>query len=444
MDNWVKETEACPRRTYSSSSTKCFDHIFDHDLCKNGYLKNVLQKKALNLLNLKIPSANRPNGYQLDLRSGAGRKDRHVGEYVECLIPLGLTDVIVSVDKDLDEFQHLSPFLHSVENRPDVVFLKGGLPLLIVEVQSSLFKQSVCKTVVDLIDQLRLLRNYSTDISQCTGFTFPEFKGMECVAKVHVEWKDFSFHVDYTPLTLADDVQSEVSQAITESLKNFDKITRRECHRFFIALSDEELHLVGAHVGDEIQCQVCSRQSIVLQGTSHFWKYNPDPIEREKLLFYYMKTRRFFHAHEVKCLKFFGIERYERPLSRQDAKRCLYSLVTKVMAVLRHFHDMEKIAHLDVRLENICFKLPDTVVMIDLDRYMSADDRASLDLTYASVMYSGNDGWLCENLDWKQLGLMINWLISDDHAHYDYHAVDFSQVEDPFLKALLFEGQFTI
>ena len=34
-------------------------------------------------------------------------------------------------------------------------------------------------------------------------------------------------------------------------------------------------------------------------------------------------------------------------------------------------------------------------------------------------MYKGNEGWLRENLDWKQLGLMINWLISDDH--YDYH-----------------------
>ena len=135
-------------------------------------------------------------------------------------------------------------------------------------------------------------------------------------------------------------------------------------------------------------------------------------------------------------MDFFGIESYERPLSKQDAKCCLYSLVTKVRAVLEYQHNVEKVSHLDVRLENICFKLPDTtVVMIDLVRHTKADLPASLGLTYNGVMYKGNEGWLSENLDWKQLGLMINWLMSDDclisDDHYDYHQVDFSHVKDP-------------
>ena len=84
--------------------------------------------------------------------------------------------------------------------------------------------------------------------------------------------------------------------------------------------------------------------------------------------------------------------------------------------------------------------------MIDLDRHIAANQPANLALAYNSVMYKGKQGWLCNNLDWKQLGLMINWLITDDSVIsddvYDYHQV--GCVDDPFLKSLLFEGQFTI
>ena len=45
-------------------------------------------------------------------------------------------------------------------------------------------------------------------------------------------------------------------------------------------------------------------------------------------------------------------------------------------------------------------------------------------------MYKGNEGWLRENLDWKQLGLMINWLISDDC--YDYHQLREGSVSKGF------------
>ena len=106
----------------------------------------------------------------------------YVGEYVKHLIPPDLPDVKVSVDKEVALFQHLQPF--SKSNQPHVVFLKGGLPFLIVEVQSSPFHHSLSKTVVGLIDQLRLLRNYRQDITHWTGFTFPEYKDKECVAKV--------------------------------------------------------------------------------------------------------------------------------------------------------------------------------------------------------------------------------------------------------------------
>ena len=142
--DWVRETEAAAQRVYSSSSARCFDRIFDHELCTNGYFESVLNKRALNLSDLEIPFDD--NDYLLEIRYTASQKDKYVGEYVKRLIPLNLTGVKVSVDKELDQFRHLQPFLKSVENRLDVVFLKSGLPLLIVEVQSSPFHQSVSKT----------------------------------------------------------------------------------------------------------------------------------------------------------------------------------------------------------------------------------------------------------------------------------------------------------
>lgn len=432
---FVRETEAVPRRVYSSSSARCFDRIFDHPLCTNGYVESVLNQKALDLSQLDLPTTD--NDYELDSRPNASSKDNYVGEYVKRLIPLNLPDVVVSVDKNLDLFQHLRPFSKSVNNRPDVVFLKGGLPLLIVEVQSSPFAHSVSKTVVGLIDQLRLSRNYGRDINHCIGFTFPEYKGKECVAKVHIEWKDLSFHVSYTPLTSAQDVLQEVSQAITESL-HFDRVINRRTCDHFITLSHAELSLASHNVHEEIKCQVPSRQSIVLQGTKHFWKYNPNADEIAKLVCYF-SDRGTLLTRTVNGLLFFGVESYECPLSRQDAKCCLYSLVKEVIPVIEHLHS-ENVAHLDVRLDNICFKVPSTVVMIDFDRHMKADRPANLSLTYEeSVMYEAYNGWLCGNLDWKQLGLMIIWVIRGHD--YDYHRADFKDERDAFLKGLLFEGK---
>ena len=434
----VRETEAVSRRIHSSSSAKCFYHIFDHPLCTNGYFDSVLNKKALDLSQLDLPTT--INDYELDPRQSVSSKDGYVGEYVKRLIPPGLSDVVVAVDKGLDVFQHLRPFLESVENQPDVVLLKDGLPLLIVEVQSGLFRHSVSKTVVGVIDQFRLLRNFRPDIHHCIGFTFPEYKEKECVAKVHIEWKDLSFHINYTPLTSAVDVLHEVSQAITESL---NAITNRlACdHRFFIRLSNAELKLVSRSIHEDIKCQVPSRHSIVLQGKNHFWKYNPNTDEREKIFGYFI-DRETLLVRKVGRLRFFGVESYECPLSRQEARCCLYSLVKEVIPVIEHNHG-ENVAHLDVRLENICFKAPHTVVMIDFDRHMDADKPASLSLTYeGSVMYEAHEGWVCGNLDWKQLGLMILWVIRSDN--YDYHHADFKNEQDAFLKGLLFEGQFKV
>ena len=452
MAAFVKETEAAPRRCYSSSSTKSYEDIFHHQLCSSRNWKTVCTTKALSLNEMPQPEKKNEN-VKFNPHHNADHKDKHVGEYVRGLVPSDLDGLSVSVDLECNNKLH--PFMKSVRNRPDVALLKDGLPLVLVEVQSSLFRDSLCKTAVDLIDQLRLLRNYDPRINHCTGFTFPDFKSQVCVAKVLVEWKSFCFNISYTPLTSWGQVKTEVEQAIQESLEVCTRIdTAALCDTFFIPLSSEDLQAVGecvnrVYTDERILHQVYSRQSIVLEGEQYFWKYNPNGDEREKL----HDLRDYNSSHilpicriEVCDLNFFGSEKQSRPLSREEALSCLYSLVENVSAELEGLHQTDNVAHLDVRLENICFRSrTGGVVFIDFDRFKKANALANLHTVYDSVMYdSGIQDWTCEQLDWKQLGLMIAWIIC---GYHDYHKINLETLhsdllQDQFLHDLLYEGMY--
>ena len=70
----------------------------------------------------------------------------------------------------------LVPFMASLQNRPDGIvfrhFKDWKVPIFMIEIHSS---PSVAKTAVDIIDQLRLLRCFDSNITKCVGFTFPKF-----------------------------------------------------------------------------------------------------------------------------------------------------------------------------------------------------------------------------------------------------------------------------
>ena len=464
MAAFVKETEAAPRRCYSSSATKSYEDIFHHQLCSSNSweMETVCTTKALTLN--EMPQPEKKNGnVGFNPCHNADRKDKHVGEYVRGLVPSDLDGLSVSVELELAIFnEKLHPFMKSVRNRPDVALLKDGLPLVLVEVQSSTFHDSLCKTAVDLIDQLRLLRNYDPRINHCTGFTFPDFKSRVCVAKVLAEWKSFCFNISYTPLTSWGKVKTEVEQAIQESLEVCTGIdTAALCDSFFIPLSSEDLQAVGecvnrVYTDERILHHVYARQSIVLEGEHYFWKYNPNGDEREKLQNLHFRQlqnlRDYNSSHilpicriQIRKLSFFGTEKQSNPLSREEALSCLYSLVENVAAELEGLHRTDNVAHLDVRLENICFRRSTgSVIFIDFDRFEEADALANIHTVYNSVMYDSGRDWTCELLDWKQLGLMIAWIIC---GYHDYHNIKLEKLrsellQDQFLHDLLYEGMY--
>jgi len=75
----------------------------------------------------------------------------------------------------------------------------------------------------------------------------------------------------------------------------------------------------------------------------------------------------------------------------------------------KELHKKLEVAHLDIRLENICFKESDgefSAVLIDLDRCAPVSKRSDFIMYSKSCMYQKPAGeWFTnEKFDWMQLG----------------------------------------
>ena len=136
------------------------------------------------------------------------------------------------------------------------------------------------------------------------------------------------------------------------------------------------------------------------------------------------------------------------PLTRPEAKSCLYDLVQKLVQVIESFHKSGW-THQDIRLQNICFDKDYMPVFIDLDRCK----RSSLK-PYAGeeCMYSMRGS--ASQTDWLQLGLVVCWVLDlrlgqeegEEGEEGDYHTRDCKKIceslKDPFLKSLIGEGMW--
>ena len=146
----------------------------------------------------------------------------------------------------------LVTFRSSLKNRPDGVVLcafhcdgrEWKLPLFILEVHSSDYRNTVSQTAIDLIDQFRLLRCFNQNIVQCVGFTFPKYPepsalNKSCVTKVVVTFECFEFIVRLFPLDISD-VKKEIVTALSAALE-FCAESPQFC---FLRLSDSDLQYV--------------------------------------------------------------------------------------------------------------------------------------------------------------------------------------------------------
>eukprot|EP00731_Ephydatia_muelleri_P018490 Em0011g530a len=116
--------------------------------------------------------------------------------------------------------------------------------------------------------------------------------------------------------------------------------------------------------------------------------------------------------------------------SKYEAKDCMRDALDAIKLAVEELHSRD-VAHLDIRLPNICFKSTSglVAVLIDLER-AKGPIKSILPGSYSSCMY--RTGWTLEDIDFLQVYWMALWLLLDDvHvSKVGYHSMDTLEAAD--------------
>lgn len=166
--------------------------------------------------------------------------------------------------------------------------------------------------------------------------------------------------------------------------------------------------------------QFRSANSIILYNKDYFFKcYQSDMVD-VKLI--YEKCKGCQNVVEtisgpyLRLLKFPALL---SPLANREAIRCLANFLELLKDALDALHALG-LAHLDVRLPNVCFKSHQEqfiAVLIDLDRAKSVSSMETL--PYHGDMYQKPSNWTVAHLDWKQVGLFGKRIDLHDRKFWD-------------------------
>ena len=335
--------------------------------------------------------------------------------------------LIVEVEKEVQVLRENLPLFNATKIRPDLTILdKNSIPITEIEVHSSLYSTTLNKLILVLLDQLRFLRNCDCTIQKCSGFAFPKNSDSQksCVTKMDISWNEnrLHFYVDFRPLT-KDEVVTELKTVLSTKYEvTIPKVF------FAIPLSPETLQGFGGYGG----VQVYSRGSILVRNQHFHMKYQIHACERVLDMFLDIldsnssRPEWFLLPDKRKVINskpFLFYKNLIRPLTRSEAGECLSSFIESVAEAVHSLHKFGY-AHLDIRLENICFSngSPHHAVLIDLDRCRElTDSGGAVKEDYeVSVMYTcASSDWTVEQVDWLQLSLMFHFI--QDRSITDYH-----------------------
>ena len=204
--------------------------------------------------------------------------------------------------------------------------------------------------------------------------------------------------------------------------------------------------------------QVPSGQSVVIidLGGGKAYKRCLDPNKENRLLRLRecnpKPSRSVFPDESQKVVSarifFFQYPLLKPTLKPQQAKENTSRFVKLVCEAIQELHDGFNIAHLDVRLANICLTDTDDlgVKLIDLDRSEEASTCTSFEHSIVStnccgsVMYKANNGWTLGQLDWRQPGIMVYAFLNNITGN-SYHSQE-PMAHSSFLKHLLEHGDY--
>ena len=299
-----------------------------------------------------------------------------------------------------------------------------------------------------LMEQFRILSNYlegGSDLS-LTGFVFPSSEET-CVTEVTIFWQKseaatfhFNFVTKYLP---KEGVKDRVQAAVEKAMQLEFQPIHEDNQLCYLKLSKQDIETFEYENDGKHFRQVQTWLSILLTNDKVYIKLCPKEVSVNLFTLGFIALSNkcdntsfpllIPELHGTVANSFVYPALPYQPLSYEEAKECLADLVKKVSSALQKIHHILRLAHLDVRLPNICFREKGEPVLIDPDRVDNSDMPAyQLSRRYESTLYQIKDSqWCLHNVDWRQLGFIIVHTIYDDNRE---------ETGDEFIDALLNQG----
>ena len=275
-----------------------------------------------------------------------------------------------------------------------MAWYEGEVVLQIEVVSFYSTQKTVSKLCLGLIDQLRSWKNRLSSVSSIKGFVFPisnDSRSVEecgqCVKLVELCWKDVAFQYKTTVTALnAMEVWNSLRRVHAEQLHQLNSLRSRANNHFTLPLTDR-------YIKDTITIsseQVKSGESVVILNDTYAYKRPLGARAKDRLLELLVHRPQFetYMAGALPQLPagqvhvptpFFEFKKYSPPATVQEI-RCQNRKYGFVKAVIRSLQVLQYeigIAHLDVRIENICWDDAQRAVFIDFDRSAKMDTLAS-------------------------------------------------------------------
>ena len=246
-----------------------------------------------------------------------------------------------------------------------------------------------------------------------------------------VEFKNFQFtyHLKCIPLN---EVKASVLAAINGNRQRFQACFKEvPVQQYsFVRLSDKELRAFQHFCDSNLDSltlepieQYPSKEALVISYQGRMWKFPARNIDRIRLTSIVTLKAKFLidlmrwgplpeSDYFVGNGWFYYPKIKHSPMIATEAAACVGHFLTELCNALSNLHE-KGYAHLDVRLENICFHADETLVLVDLDRCTWSSDITNSDTTQTSCMYLPLDDEIDGTMiDWRQVGCLLLWIYS--------------------------------
>ena len=349
----------------SKSATYPYEHTIAQAAILNSDQKNIKRIADLQKYTLQQIHSHYLGHEYMPLYDGNHKDCALALEAVLKKILHWVPSLCYALEKATPKLHHLQPLLATLTQILDVSvsFSDEETSVSSIEIHLSPYNDTIRKALITGLDILRL-RRLCCDVKQVTAFAFPKLFSPQCVAKIDICFKNFTFLCHVEELEL-----DEIGVEVPRSFRSFTRLQNNQplCDReFLIRLTKEELDCFpGAGYNEQLP----ARGSIIVRNDEwvykiNFWHGDQAALEiaalRIRVENYSIKRgstlRSAIHLTQVTVA---GAEFYKYPhikhdpLTRAEAKRCLMALYRGLHNALDEVHSKLGLAHMDVRLDNM-------------------------------------------------------------------------------------------